>query len=376
MLNKFLMSTTALAGVACLMGAAHAGSVGSSDNMSLEIEGKYRFNIGFVDQDVSAGFGRGARFVSDEAEIKISATNTADNGIEYGVTIEVNALPSDTVMADEVFGFVDGDVWGRIEMGDQDDATSRMHVSTADVMVGRAGMDGDVADFFQFGTGGGIDELDNDETSDATKVTYFTPRFGGFQLGASYTPDDGSNGASVGEQDNDGNFENVLGLGSNYEAEFGGLELVLSLTGEFGDSETSTGAATEGDLKTISVGGSIEYDGFAVGAEFVEFAEKGQRQSNITIGEDSGSYWAVAAAYSSGRWGVSIGYFESEKGQPGVNNDDTEISVISLDGEYEIAPGWTTALSVNLVEADNINATVMPLNNSGSIIILNNTFNF
>ncbi|MCZ6893007.1 MAG: porin, partial [Gammaproteobacteria bacterium] len=139
------------------MAPAYAGSVGSGDNLSLEIEGEYRFNIGLVDQDVSAEFGRGFRVISDQAEIEISAANTTDNGIEYGVTLELNALPSDVEAADEVYAFVDSDAWGRIEMGDQDDATSRMHVSTADVMVGRAGMDGDVADFFQFGSGGGID---------------------------------------------------------------------------------------------------------------------------------------------------------------------------------------------------------------------------
>lgn len=376
MLNKFLLGTTALVGAASLMAPAHAGSVGSGDNLSVEIEGTYRFNIAFADQDVSSGFGRGYWFKSGEGEIEINAANTADNGIEYGVTIQLQVLPSDTEAADEVYAFVDSDDWGRVEMGDQDDATSRLHISADDVMVGRQGFDGDVANIFQFGSGGGIDEPGNDETSDATKVTYFTPRFGGFQFGASLTPDDGAKGLSATERDNDGNYENVLGLGTNYKADFGDIELVLSLTGEFGESETGSGAATEGDLKTISVGGSIAYGGFEFGAEHVDFAEKGQRQSNIADGEDSGSYWAVAAAYSSGPWGVSLGYFESKKGQPGATIDDTEISVYSLDGEYEVAPGWITAVSINYVDADNIDATANPVNNNGSVFVLANTFKF
>jgi len=376
MLSKILLGGTALTAVAATAGLGHAGGVGSGDGLSLTISGEYRFNVAFLDQDLSAGFGRGYSFKGDEAEIKISSKNTADNGLEYGVVIELNALTDDVDASDEVYAFVDSDAWGRIEMGDQDDVTDRMFIEAADVMVGRAGFDGDVVDFFQFGSGGGVIEAGNDETSDATKVSYFTPRIGGFEFGVSLTPDDGNNGLSAQETDNDGNYENVVGLAANYVAAFDNVKVALSVTGEFGDSESSSGAANEGDLNTISIGGSVEYDGFIVGAGYVDFAEKGQKNTNILIGENSGSYWDVAVAYRSGPWGASLGYFSSEKGQPAGKGGDTKIDIVSLDGEYEVAPGWITAVSINFVDADNIDATATPVSNNGSVIILNNTFEF
>jgi len=373
--KKLLLGSTALAGLLVAISPASAGTVGSGDNMTVTLGGEYRFNIALLDQDVSAGFGRGFAFKGDEAEVKISASNTADNGIKYGVTMELQALTDDTENADEVFAFVDGD-FGRIEMGDQDDVTDRMHLEGDSVLVGRAGPDGDVADFFQFGSGGAIDATGNDETSDATKISYFSPRFAGFQVGVSHTPDDGSNGASFGETDNDGNYEKVWGLGANFAEDFGDLSVGISATYEVGDSEDSSGAETEGDLETISVGGTLEYGGFAFGIGYVDFAEKGQSQSNIALGEDSGRYWNAGIAYRSGPWGVSASYFASEKSQPLGSGGDTTVDIISLDGEYKVAPGWTTAGSVNFVEADNINATAVPVNNDGTVVIFNNTFKF
>lgn len=375
-MKKTLLGTTILASAAALSGPAAAGSVGTGDNLAVVLSGEYRFNVAFLDQDVSAGFGRGFFFKVDEAEIKISASNTADNGIKYGVTMELQTNTDDTNNGDEVFAFIDAD-FGRLEMGDQDDVTDRMQLEGDDVLVGRAGPDGDVADFFAFGSGGAVSATGNSETSDATKITYFSPRYGGFQVGVSHTPDDGSNGASFTETDNDGDYEKVWGLGANYSARFGDFTADLSATYEVGDSEDAVnGGETEGDLETISVGGTLMYGAFAFGLGFVDFAEKGQSQANIALGADSGQYWNAGAAYRYGAWGVSASYFSSEISQPTGSGGDTTVDIISFDGEYNVAPGWLAAVSVNFVEADNINATAVPVNNDGTVVIFNNTFKF
>jgi len=375
MLKKTLLGTTILAGAIAIAVPATAGSVGSGDNMTVKLSGEYRFNVATYDQDITDGFGRGYAFKGDEAEIKISASNTADNGIKYGVAIELQTNTDDSSNADKAFAFLDGD-FGRIEMGDQDDVTDRMHLEGDSILVGRAGPDGDVADFFAFGSGGAISATGNDETSDATKISYFSPRFAGFQVGVSHTPDDGSSGASFTETDNDGDYEKVWGFGANYTGDFGDLSVGVSATYEIGDSETSSGADTEGDLETISVGGTIEYAGFAFGVGYVDFQEKGQSQANIALGEDSGEYWNAGIAYRSGPWGVSASYFASEKSQPTGSGGDTTVDIVSLDGEYKVAPGWTTALSVNFVEADNIDGTATEVNNDGTVVILSNIFKF
>jgi len=343
--------------------------------MSVELSGEYRFNVAFLDQELSDGFGRGHSFKVDEAEIRIDASNTADNGIKYGVTIQLKANTDSINNADEIYTFLSGD-FGRLEMGDQDDATDRMHLDADKILVGRAGPDGDVPDLFNFGSGGAIDSSGNDETSDATKVTYFSPRFAGLQVGVSFTPDDGAAGASFGETDNDGNYEKVWGFAANYVENFGGVAVGLSAAYEIGDSENSRGAKTEGDLETISFGGKLEYAGLALAVGYVDFAEKGQSHSNIALGEDSGHYWDVGIAYREGSWGISASYFASEKNQPLGRGGSTTVDLYSIDGEYEVAPSWLAIVSVNFIDADNVDATATPVDDEGSVIIFANTFNF
>jgi hypothetical protein len=234
----------------------------------------------FASSWVSAGFGQGYDFHGDESEIKIAAKNTADNGLEYGVSIELNAGGGDTRAADESYAFVDSDVWGRVEMGDQDDASSRMSIDGIDVLVGRGGSDGDVADFIQFGTGRAISGPGFDSTGDDTKLTYFSPRLAGFQLGVTHTPDSGVNAGRTGnggltDTDNDGNFESVWSLAASYKGKFDDVKVELSVLGEFGDSETATAAATEGRIESVGVGANVTFGGFGIGAGYFDLATKG-----------------------------------------------------------------------------------------------------
>jgi len=213
------LSTSALVGAAMIATPSLAGQVGSKDSMSLTLEGEFLFQVGIVDQDVSAAAGRGYQFKVDESEIVVGAEATADNGIKYGVSIELNAGAGDVAAADAAWAFIESDALGRIEMGDQDDATDQLFVESDDILVGRAGPDGDVADYIAFGSGGGISATGNASTGGATKLIYLSPRIGGFQLGGSLTPDGGetSGGAATADADNDGDYENVIGLGVNYE---------------------------------------------------------------------------------------------------------------------------------------------------------------
>ena len=373
-MKSFLLSTSALATAVVIGTAAQAGSVGSKDAMSVSLGGELRFYAGVADQDVSAGRGRGYSLNVDEAEVFVEASNTADNGILYGVSFELNAGAADNTAADEAYAFIDSEVWGRLELGDNDDATDRMYVESDDALVGRLGPDGDAADFFNFG--GAIAATGNSVTGDATKAIYFTPRFGGFQLGASLTPDSGVNSGTGGllNADNNGDFENVYAIGANWEGKFDQFGVVLSATGEFGDAETATGAES-GDVETISVGGKVDFAGFALGAGYVDFAEQGLTAVQTAAGADAGSYWTVGGSYSTGPWGVSVAWFDSSRSNAGAIAD-TEVNMLSFDASYSVAPGWDLAAALHLIEADNINATAVPVNNEGTVFLISNQFTF
>ena len=72
------------------------------------------------------------------AEVYVSASNTADNGIKYGVTIELNAGAADGAAADEAYAFISSD-WGRLELGDNDDAADKLSVGSYQVNKGTGG---------------------------------------------------------------------------------------------------------------------------------------------------------------------------------------------------------------------------------------------
>lgn len=373
--KSYWLGTTILAGAVAAASPVAANPVAVGDDLAIRLSGSARFNLAVADQDVRNGFGRGYWAKVDEASIKLDAIATADNGLKYGLRLDVLANTDSKGNSDEVFAFLNT-AWGRLELGDQDDAGVRMHVEADNVMVGRVGFSGDVPEFFRFGSGGALTTPILTQTGDATKIIYFTPRVEGLQLGASFTPDSGANGASFAERDNDGDFENVVSLAANYTAKLDGVTLLVSLAGEFGDDEAADGSDTPGDLETLAIGGTAKYRGFAVGAGYVDLANRGLTQADIDAGVDGGAHWSAAASYRKGPWGVSLGYFSSAKSQSTGRGGDSRVDVLSLDGSYNVAPGWSTALSVNFVEATNINGTAMQVDNDGSVVIFSNIFRF
>jgi predicted porin len=373
--KSYWLGTTILAGAGAAASPIAANPVAGGDDFAIKLSGSARFNLAVADQDVRIGFGRGYWAKIDEASIKLDAVATADNGLKYGLRLDVLANTDTNGNADEVFAFLNT-AWGRLELGDQDDAGARMHVEADNVMVGRVGFSGDVPDIFRFGSGGALTTPILSQTGDATKIIYFTPRVEGLQLGASFTPDSGGNGASFAERDNDGDFENVVSLGANYRAKLDGLTLLVSLAGEFGDDEAADGSETPGDLETLAVGGTAKFRGFAVGAGYVDLANRGRTQADIDAGADGGAHWSAAASYRLGPWGASLGYFSSTRSQSSGRGGDTNVDVLSLDGSFNVAPGWSTALSVNFVEATNINGTATQVDNDGTVVLFSNIFSF
>lgn len=379
-MKSFLLSTSALATAVVIGTAAQAGSVGSKDAMSVSLGGELRFYAGMVDQDVSAGRGRGYSLNVDEAEVFVEASNTADNGILYGVSFELNAGAADNTAADEAYAFIDSEVWGRLELGDNDDATDRMYVESDDALVGRLGPDGDAADYFNFG--GAIGATGNSVTGDATKATYISPSFSGFQIGASLTPDSGQNSGSIAVTDADGNFENVMSYGIKYAGKFDEIGVSASFTGLNGTDEDANGSAqTTEDANIWAIGGKVDFSGFSLAANFVDFDESGITTANANNGADAGSTWSVGVSYAAGPWGVSAWYLDHQKDNAttsAAGARESELTRIGFGVGYTVAPGWKLTGDVEIFSHDNIsaNGAGTTTDNDGRGFMLNNQFSF
>ncbi len=378
-MRKLLLASTALVGASMLAAPAMAGTPTVGDDFSVSIGGNLRFSLLIYDQDRSSGRGQGYLLKSGESEVSFKARGTAENGLNYGFDLEIQTQTNDTTNADETWMFIDGgDAWGRVELGDQDDAADRMHVAGEDAMdAGRGGYNGAVGDVFNFGSGGIMKSPSLSPSSDATKIIYFTPRFGGVQLGASWTPDNGQIGGS-GPSDNDGDFSNVFSLGVNYQNTFNGTGITVSGVYFGGDGEPNTsGGANTGtsveDVEIWAVGALVTFAGFEFGVGYADHNDTGLAEP--TNGADKGTWWDVGLNYKTGPWTVGAGYFHGEKDYANtVTTGDAEVDIFSIGFDYSVAPGWKIESDINFIEAENIDTT--GTDNDGTVFVLSSTMSF
>ena len=387
-MKKTLLASTALVGAALLAAPASAGTVGSKDDMSVTLGGALWFSVSVFDEDISANRGRGYRFANNEAEVYVSASNTADNGIEYGVTFELNAGANDATAADEAYAFISSD-WGRLELGDNDDAADKLSVGSYQVNKGTGGPYGGLGTQGMFSARGGEAMASNLQwtgtiTGDATKATYLSPSFSGFQVGASLTPDLGQNSGNFGmDADNDGDYENVMSYGAKYAGKFDEIGVSLSFTGLNGDDEDAVNgsAITAEDANIWAIGGKVDFAGFSLAANYVDFDETGITTANANNGADAGSTWSVGVSYAAGPWGVSAWYLDHQKDNATTSPAgarESEITRIGFGVGYTVAPGWKLTGDVEIFSHDNIsaNGAGTTTDNDGRGFMLNNQFSF
>ena len=152
--------------------------------LNLEITGFARFEAFGGEQDdraLDSSLSRGLDFRNDTEVHVIARGKSEETGLEYGATIEFEADTNTTTNTDETWIFLRGG-WGEFRLGDEDGVVDNSVVGGQTIAAGTGGIDGSDAVI----TAAPVVFLAN--SNDATKVRYYTPSFGGFSLGVSYTP--------------------------------------------------------------------------------------------------------------------------------------------------------------------------------------------
>ncbi len=316
-------------------------------------------------------------FGVDEAELVLNVSGTADNGLNYGFKIEIQANTTSTFNADEARIELQGG-WGTLYLGDEDGAEDIMNYGGENLMGGTGGFDGDQDDYlivctppgnFCVGTmavtwkaDGGDDEVFwagnalapsfptiAGDSGDATKISYYTPRFAGFQVGASITPTQNSGD----DFKADTLYENILGLGANYNNAFGPVRVSGSLVYA---AASSNDTALE-DVSAWSIGGIVGFGPFSLGANYTDNGDSAQWKAFdtdpgafVSAGIES-SYWDVAASFETGPIYLSAGYFAG-LADGGKFYGESTYEHIALTADYSVAPGLSVYAEVNLIEQD------------------------
>lgn len=367
MRKEFLSSTALVSSVVMFSGVA-----GAAEPPEWKLSGRFDIQGYYADQDLNGtvtiggvpGIAQdhGYYFGIDEAELRLDVKGSMDNGLKYSVKVEVNSNTDDDKAADELVAQFSGD-WGILQIGDEDGAEDRMNYGGENVMGGPGGFNGDHGDWYvNVGEASASPKIKGD-TSDATKVTYYTPRFSGVQLGASLTPtpNDGSN------KPLDGAWEDHYGIGANYDKKFGDLRLRLSAV----YSAATSNDPLEEDVSAYSVGSMANFGSFSIGVNYTDNGD-----SSVPLGSgDESSYWNVAGGFKTGPFYLSIGYMSSvyEFGAAGGGEDT--YTQLAFTTDYTMSPNVKFYLDAATISSeDSVAPTAGTNDGTGAIIGTRITF--
>jgi hypothetical protein len=376
MRNILLVSTALISALFC-GGSAQA-------QITVTLGGYTEFFAGFVDDDQP---NRNHRDFELETEVVIQADGKADNGLLYGTKIELQNSGSggtaSGVVVDEASIYLSGSL-GRLELGDFGGAADKMKIYGP--VVGIEQIDGDYTDFTATGTGFGNQVgfgIHIPHASDSTKAMYRTARFAGFQFGASYAPEKGSesqnvvafdNALNVGAPKNSAGYENFWEFGANYTGEFSGIGVALGATLSFADSTPTNGTALK-DFTAWNVGGKVSYAGLALGGGYVDAGDFGAPAAGPLSGDQS--VWHVGASYTAGPLAVGASYADAEGFKaPGIYTPDFKAYGVGM--AYTLAPGLILQSDLMFLNEDVVFETAPgnSVSNDGYVWIVGTRLNF
>jgi len=282
--------------------------------LTTELGGSVAFQAGFFDNDKPGEIHRAFR---TDVELRLRVLGQMDDGTLYGseIQLEVPDNTRSTMSMDEAYLFIAAQ-WGRIEVGDEDGAMPKMAIHAPSIGLGQ--LDGDYDQF----TTESIQDIAGPfyaaASEKATKITYYTPRYLGLQVGVSYAPqiDQGQN--VVAQRTDPSDF---LEGGINYVTEIGDVSLLSGAT--VVHSRNSESGTSPGDTFGYQVGGQAGYAGVTIGGGYTNY--DGAR------GIDDG--FNVGASFQDDSFGVAIQYARM------WTTDGRMLDGIGPGVSYVLAPG-------------------------------------
>lgn len=351
-MKKLLLGTTAIITLA-------AGSAMAADAPTLSLGGFAIFEGIFNSGKDAGALGQGVNFTIDEFEVHFKVKGVADNGLEYGATLEHQGEAGDT---DEAYIWMGGG-WGTTKLGYEDGAEDLLGDFGSHNLLGAAGgWDGEnsgrtwlkpSANSANYLTN---PDLGNGDTSDASKVSYFTPSFSGFKAGISYTPDSGlssSTDTDAVPDDTGTSVQDHIGIGAEYTMDVSDVKLGFGGNVAFGNNEQEQ---SREDTMAWSLSAKAGFMGFTVAGQYVNLGDSGLTKTDASAGANAGKSWNVGMNYVTGPVQLGAGYFGSKtKGSTGI---EYETDWFAATVNYTVAPGLLTYVEYDYIDmSDNVKTT-------------------
>jgi predicted porin len=328
-MKKSLLATTALAALGAVAVASPA-----SANFEVGVSGYMEQWIGYSDNANNANPNSDVFDQVSDAEFNVTFKQTLDNGLTIGGEIQVEGQQP-AAEVDEQYIYVDGE-FGRFLIGSENGAGNLMHYSLKSNGIG---LDAGDVSVWVAGAVGALRETNTTSNidNDQNKVTYFSPRINGFQVGVSFVPDSDDVNALTpvgGGAEVDGNRDSGWSVGGNYNTSIADMSIKASV------SYMDAGGGVAGNETALSTGIHLGFGGFTAGFAYGEYEnDAGPNDRNI---------FGVSIAYNAGPAGVSVGYVRGED-----SDDDRQQDAFELGASYAVGPG--VAAKASLYYLDGVN---------------------
>ena len=352
-MKKTLLGTTALVSAGLVAGPALA-----SDPLTVTVGGTVTAGIYYIDADDVGAVQYNESAVKLVARnIDVKAEGTLDNGMVAGVLATLslgddwntNANNNDATFR-ELFAYLEGG-FGRFEIGGTDGSAFKMHYTSPWFVPGN-GVDSPNILNLPSTVAIGRHSTFSLMAADANKVTYFTPRFAGFQLGLSYTPDvsyNGPNPNGIGALPGGtlGRIDNVVEVALNYAGSFGSVD--LGVDGFYVTGEGNLGAVAN-DPEEMGAGLNLGFGGFTFGGAYYKSEDLGATSVPLPSAANfEQEVWTAGISYATGPWTVGVAYLADEVSFPGVALDTT---TWQTGGGYNLGSGVDIGLDLQMTNVD------------------------
>jgi outer membrane protein OmpU len=322
-MKKSLLATTALAALGAVAVASPA-----SAKFEVGVSGYMEQWFGYSDNKESSNPNSDSFDQVSDVEFNIDFKQTLDNGIEIGGQIQVEGQQAGGE-ADEQYIFINGS-FGRLEIGTDNGAAYRMHYGVASNGIGID--EGDWATVWIPGTdaesratsiGSGIE-------NDQNKITYFSPRVSGVQIGATYIPEMDVNlqVPQGGGREADAVRDNAYSIAANYQTSVDAISIMASI------GYTNAGDGVGSNHDGINAGLRIGFGGFTASLAYGE-------EDDDSANDDEVSILGFGLGYTAGPAGVSIAYLRGED-----SADNFKQNALEVGASYAVGPGVTAKGSV------------------------------
>ncbi|SLN37594.1 hypothetical protein PEL8287_01809 [Roseovarius litorisediminis] len=344
-MKKQLLSTSAIA-----LGIAMAAPASAQD-WNMDWGGYQRAGVGYADVSgtLATGMDLDGIDVFQSGEIHFTPSVTLDNGLTFGVNIQLEGATSgDTI--DETYITISGDNLGTITIGSENSEGYRMSVGAPEATLMFINSPS-VSAFIpfsaaltagnQFRTAMISTYTEVGGNNDSQRISYRTPSFNGFQVGVSYARDTSQEFSSGIDTNAAGVLSDIFDVAVAYSATVGTADVALSA--RWGTGDVAGAAPVGGTAETWGLGASVGFNGITIGGSY------GENDNPGTVNDVNG--WSLGATFDApGPWTFGLSTYQGESDAPGSQE---EYTAYKLGASRSLGTGVSWDIYVVDVEAKN-----------------------